>query len=100
MFDSPAFDVAIGLIFLYVVLALVCSTVNEAIATAIGLRARYLETGLLNLLSGAVSETPAGIATAEKFYAASAGPGSDPAKARAAPGGRCCSRATGALEPA
>ncbi|MDQ3994129.1 MAG: hypothetical protein M3265_04990 [Actinomycetota bacterium] len=69
MFDFPAFDVAIGLIFLYVVLALVCSTVNEALATAIGLRARYLETGLLNLLSGSVSETPAGIATAEKFYA-------------------------------
>jgi hypothetical protein len=68
MFDSPAFDVAIGLIFLYVVLALVCSTVNEALATAVGLRARYLETGLLNLLSGAVSETPAGIATAERFY--------------------------------
>jgi ABC-type Mn2+/Zn2+ transport system permease subunit len=56
MFDSPAFDVAIGLVFLYVVLALVCSTVNEAIATAVGLRARYLETGLLNLLSGAVSK--------------------------------------------
>jgi hypothetical protein len=68
MFDSPAFDVAVGLVFLYIVLALVCSTVNEAIATAIGLRARYLETGLLNLLSGSGSETPAGIATAEKFY--------------------------------
>lgn len=68
MFDSPAFDVAIGLVFLYIVLALVCSTVNEAIATAIGLRARYLETGLVNLLSGSVSETPAGIAIAEKFY--------------------------------
>ena len=68
MFDSPAFDVAIGLVFLYIVLALVCSTVNEAIATAIGLRARYLETGLLNLLSGSVSETPAGIAIAEKLY--------------------------------
>jgi hypothetical protein len=68
MFDFPAFDVAIGLVFLYVVLALVCSTVNEVIATAVGLRARYLETGLMNLLSGAVAETPAGIATAEEFY--------------------------------
>ncbi len=68
-FDSPAFDVAIGLVFLYIVLAVICSTVNEAIATAVGLRARYLETGLLNLLSGAVSETPAGIATTEQFYA-------------------------------
>ncbi len=68
MFDSPAFDVAIGLVFLYIVLALVCSTVNEAIATAVGLRARYLETGLLNLLSGSASETSAGIATAERLY--------------------------------
>jgi hypothetical protein len=68
MFDFPAFDVAIGLIFLYIVLALVCSTANEALATAVGLRARFLETGLLNLLSGSATETPAGIATAEKFY--------------------------------
>jgi hypothetical protein len=68
MFDFPALDVAIGLVFLYTVLALVSSTVNEVIATAVGLRARYLEAGLLNLLSGTVSETPAGIATAEAFY--------------------------------
>ena len=68
VFDFPAFDVAIGLIFVYVVLALVCSTLNEAIATATGLRARFLETGLLNLLSGAATTTPAGIATAERFY--------------------------------
>jgi hypothetical protein len=69
MFDFPALEVAIGLVFLYVVLALVCSTVNEALATAVGLRARFLEAGLLNLLSGSASETPAGIATAERFYA-------------------------------
>ena len=68
MFDFPAFDVAIGLIFLYVVLALVCSTVNEAVATGIGLRARFLETGLVNLLSGAASDTTAGRATARRFY--------------------------------
>jgi hypothetical protein len=68
MFDFPAFDVAIGLIFVYIVLALICSTLNEAIATAIGLRARFLETGLLNLLSGSGSTTRAGIATAEEFY--------------------------------
>ncbi len=68
MFDFPALDVAVGLIFLYVVLALVCSTLNEAFATAVGLRARFLETALLNLLSGSVSTTSAGIAIAEKFY--------------------------------
>ena len=68
MLDLPAFDVAVGLIFLYVTLALVCSTVNEALATALGLRARFLETGLLNLFSGSAGETPAGIATAQEFY--------------------------------
>jgi len=68
VFDFPAFDVAIGLIFLYVVLALICSTVNEAVATGIGLRARFLETGLVNLLSGAASDTAAGRATARRFY--------------------------------
>jgi hypothetical protein len=68
MLDTPAFDVAIGLIFLFVTLALVCSTVNEALATALGLRARFLEAGLLNLLSGSGAETPAGVATAEAFY--------------------------------
>jgi hypothetical protein len=68
MFDHAAFDVAIGLVFLYIALALVCSTVNEALATAVGLRARFLETALLNLLSGSVSATPAGVATTEKLY--------------------------------
>src|SRR4051794_18628437 len=68
MFDFPALDVAIGLIFVYFALALVCSTANEAIATAVGLRARFLEDGLLNLFSGTASRTPAGIETAETFY--------------------------------
>ena len=60
MFDFPALDVAIGLIFLYVVLALVCSTANELIATATGLRAKFLHEGLLNLFSGAGEIGPSG----------------------------------------
>lgn len=68
MFDFPALDVAIGLIFLYIVLALVCSTLNEAISTAVGLRARFLQVGLLNLLSGSAATTEAGIETAKAFY--------------------------------
>ncbi len=68
MFDFPALDVAIGLVFLYVVLALVCSTVNEAISTAVGLRARFLQVGLLNLLSGSATTTKAGVETAKAFY--------------------------------
>jgi hypothetical protein len=68
MLDLPALDVAIGLVFLYVVLSFVCTTVNEAISTAIGLRARFLQLGLLNLLSAAPRTTPAGIETAKRFY--------------------------------
>ena len=68
MFDMPALDVAIGLVFLYIVLALICSTVNELISTAVGLRARFLQVGLLNLLSGSATTTDAGIETARAFY--------------------------------
>ena len=68
MFDFPALDVAIGLIFLYTVLALVCTTINETISTAFGMRARYLQLGLLNLLSAAARETPAGMQTVKRFY--------------------------------
>jgi hypothetical protein len=66
--DLPALDVAIGLVFLYVVLALVCSTVNESISTAVGLRARFLQAGILNLLSASQQTTEAGIETAKSFY--------------------------------
>jgi hypothetical protein len=68
MLDLPALDVAIGLVFLYLVLALVCSTINESISTAIGLRARFLQSGILNLLSAAPKTTEAGIQTARSFY--------------------------------
>ena len=56
MFGSPALEVALGLIFLYFVLALICSTANEVISTAVGLRAKFLQKGLLNLLSGALDD--------------------------------------------
>ena len=49
---GPALDVAIGIIFLYFVLALVASSINEGISTVVGLRARFLQVGLVNLLSG------------------------------------------------
>jgi hypothetical protein len=68
MFDFPALDVAIGLIFLYLVLSLVCSTANEAISTAFGMRARFLQLGLLNLLSATPNPTAEGKAAMKKFY--------------------------------
>jgi hypothetical protein len=68
MFDFPALDVAIGLIFLYVVLALVCSTINEGISTAFGMRARFLQLGLLNVLSAAPNPTEQGKLALRRFY--------------------------------
>lgn len=45
----PALDVALGLFFVYFVLALVCSALNEVIATVAGWRSSDLERGLRNL---------------------------------------------------
>ena len=50
MVNFPALDVALGLIFLYFVLALVCSAINEAIASVLRWRAQDLERGLWELL--------------------------------------------------
>jgi hypothetical protein len=48
--DFAALQVALGLIFVYLVLAIVCSAINEAIAGARGWRARFLREGIANLL--------------------------------------------------
>ena len=66
--DLPALDVAIGLVFLYMVLALVCSTINESFSTIVGLRARFLQLGILNLLSASSGTTKAGVETTKRFY--------------------------------
>ena len=46
-----ALDVLIGLFFLYFLLSIVCSSINEAIASALNMRAGYLERGIRTLLS-------------------------------------------------
>ena len=51
-------DIALGLILMYLVLSLICTVVNEAIATAIGLRARTLRSGVTQLI-----DNPALLAT-------------------------------------
>src|SRR5215203_2142461 len=50
MLNFPALDVAIGLVFVYFILSLVCSGVNEAIASWARWRAQDLERGLWELL--------------------------------------------------
>jgi hypothetical protein len=49
---SPAVDVAIGLFFLFVLLSLICSTINEMIAGVLSWRARFLEEGIRSMLAG------------------------------------------------
>jgi hypothetical protein len=50
VFDFAAIQVALGLIFVYLVLALVCSALNEAISTGWSWRAHFLRQGIANLL--------------------------------------------------
>ena len=50
MLGSPMLDVAIGLVFFYVTLSLVCSSIQEIIAAVFGLRARNLRRGIINLV--------------------------------------------------
>ena len=47
---NAALEVLIGLFFLYFLLSIVCSSINEGIAAVTRLRARYLERGLRKLL--------------------------------------------------
>jgi hypothetical protein len=50
MLDFAALDVALGLIFVYLVLALVCSALNETISSVFSWRAKFLREGIANLL--------------------------------------------------
>jgi len=52
MFDSSTLDVAIGIVFLYLLMALICSAANELIARLLAMRAATLEDGIRNLLQG------------------------------------------------
>src|SRR3954451_6119493 len=50
MSTNAVIDVCIGLILLYLILSLVCTTVNEVIAHAMSLRARTLASGIERLI--------------------------------------------------
>jgi hypothetical protein len=51
MFGSSILDVAIGLIFVYLFLSLICSAVNEGIASLVNKRGNILFEGIKNLLN-------------------------------------------------
>src|SRR5205085_5139307 len=50
MFSFPALDVVLGLVLAYFLLSIVCSSINEAIATAFRWRSRDLERAIKQLL--------------------------------------------------
>jgi len=52
MINSAILEVVVGLIFVYWLLALICSMVNEVIVGLFGLRARELQNGIRTLLQG------------------------------------------------
>lgn len=48
MINSPVLDTAIGLIFIFLLYSLLATSINEAIATLFGLRARMLKKGIID----------------------------------------------------
>ena len=50
MTSFPYLDLAIAIVFVYLLMALVCSTVNESIAGVVNSRGKTLEKGVLSLL--------------------------------------------------
>ena len=52
LFGSTILEVAIGMVFVYLLLSLLCSAVNEYIEAKLNYRARYLREGIKQLLDG------------------------------------------------
>lgn len=50
LLDFAALDVGVGLLFVYLVLSLFCSTINETISSIFSWRAKFLREGIANLL--------------------------------------------------
>jgi hypothetical protein len=50
MLDSVVLDVALGLAFVYVILSVACTALNETIASIFSWRAKFLRQGIANLL--------------------------------------------------
>lgn len=69
MFNSSVLDVAIGLIFVYLILGLMCTTVNEWIAQFFKMRSQVLKTGIQALLKSVPAQVGAPVRDlAAEFY--------------------------------
>jgi hypothetical protein len=51
MFGSQILDVVIGIVFIYLLLSLICSALNEIVSRIFSMRAKSLEEGIRNLLN-------------------------------------------------
>ena len=85
MFGSSTLEVAIGLIFVYLLTSLVCTTIIEAIASCVNQRGQTLFAGIRNLLND-----PKFIGLAQQIYThglitGTMEGGTDPAKANRLP---------------
>jgi hypothetical protein len=71
MFGSEILEIGIGLAFVYLLMSLICSVVNEWISGLMGLRAKNLEAGIKSLFSDGkfTSQVAGEIAKSEKFIA-------------------------------
>lgn len=69
MLNSPVLDTAIGLIFIFLLYSLLATSINEAIATLFGLRARMLKKGIVNgMLSNSKHEGWIVTSAIKKFW--------------------------------
>ena len=70
LFNSTILDVAIGLVFVYLLLAVICSAINEWIASWFNLRAKNLKSAIMQLLDGQPSTAEGQDVTwfLKKFY--------------------------------
>jgi hypothetical protein len=69
MFGSDILDVAIGLVFVYLMLSLICSVLSEWIAALFSMRSKNLEEGIRNLLKNSASDNGAEAEPlADSFY--------------------------------
>jgi hypothetical protein len=66
MFNTTVLDVAIGMIFAYLLLSLLCTAVLEVIAAVLKLRAKNLEAGIRSLFSNGFG--PGGDAFVKQIY--------------------------------
>jgi hypothetical protein len=95
MLQNAALDVAIGLVIMYLILSLVCTVVNEYIASKLNLRSRSLQDSLLELIDdqnvrtrfyehGLIAGTNRALVRASALFGAGAtGTGQGPAAAPA-----------------